>query len=212
MAIALTSKTVAIAILPSNWVFSHSLGVFSYDDFTVFSFLQSTIHNIWAWQYGSSMKSDLRYTPSVCFETFPLPLQAIEKQTEEEIYFIGKKYYEVREILMRKAKIGLTKLYNLFHNEKYNGELIVLVQKLRNLHIQLDTVILNAYEWNDISLKHDFYELEHLPEKDRTRFGIHPDSRKEILTRLLKLNHTNYTNEQNDYTSRQLAKIISNNG
>lgn len=46
-----------------------------------------------------------------------------------------------------------------------------------------------TYCWNDITLKHDFYEVDYLPEDDRVRFTIHPDARKEVLNRLLELNH-----------------------
>ncbi|MCB6708380.1 type IIL restriction-modification enzyme MmeI [Bacteroides fragilis] len=117
MAIALTSKTVAIGLLASTWIYSHSLGVFAYDQFLYFSYLQSTLHNIWAWFNGSSMKSDLRYTPSVCFETFPFP----QSTSHEEINIIeeaGREYFYFREKLMSDVKIGLTKLYNQFHNSQ----------------------------------------------------------------------------------------------
>ncbi|SEA92269.1 Eco57I restriction-modification methylase domain-containing protein [Pedobacter hartonius] len=225
MAVALTSKTVAITLLPSNQVFSHSLGLFAYNDFAAFCILQSTIHNIWAWLYGSSMKSDLRYTPSVCFETFPFPLNVSDEQIEQMI-LIGNKYYETRQVLMKESQIGLTKVYNLFHGEKikktdeeknsltdnaflkefgkeaislkrhlhliegitYN-ETIEQIKLLRSLHIRMDAVVLSAYGWDDIELKHDFYELDYLPEGDKVRYTIHPLTRKEILKRLLALNH-----------------------
>jgi len=35
----------------------------------------------------------------------------------------------------------------------------------------------------------DFYEVDYLPENDRVRYTISPDARKEVLKRLLKLNH-----------------------
>ena len=38
-----------------------------------FCALQSRPHEVWARFFGSSMKDDLRYTPSDCFETFPFP-------------------------------------------------------------------------------------------------------------------------------------------
>ena len=38
-------------------------------------------------------------------------------------------------------------------------------------------------------MRHDFYEVDYLPENDRIRFTIHPDARKEVLKRLLELNH-----------------------
>ncbi len=48
---------------------------------------------------------------------------------------------------------------------------------------------LKAYGWEDIDLSHDFYEVDYLPENDRVRYTISPDARKEVLKRLLKLNH-----------------------
>jgi hypothetical protein len=40
-----------------------------------------------------------------------------------------------------------------------------------------------------VGLLHNFYEVDYLPENDRIRYTIHPDARKEILKRLLELNH-----------------------
>jgi len=40
-----------------------------------------------------------------------------------------------------------------------------------------------------IDLRHDFYEVDYLPENDRIRFIIHSDAQREILKRLLLLNH-----------------------
>ena len=68
-------------------------------------------------------------------------------------------------------------------------EAIQGILKLRELHVQMDEAVLDAYGWNDIELKHDFYEVDYLPENDRVRFTIHPDARKEVLKRLLELNH-----------------------
>ena len=59
----------------------------------------------------------------------------------------------------------------------------------------MDKNVLEAYGWKDIDLKHDFYEMENLPENDRLRFTIHPDARKDLLKRLLVLNHKNHEEE-----------------
>ncbi len=40
-------------------------------------------------------------------------------------------------------------------------------------------------------------DVETLPENDRTRYTITPQARKELLTRLLKLNHHRAAEEQN---------------
>jgi hypothetical protein len=53
----------------------------------------------------------------------------------------------------------------------------------------MNNTVLKAYGWEDIDLTHDFYEVDYLPENDRVRYTISPDARKEVLKRLLKLNH-----------------------
>ena len=92
-------------------------------------------------------------------------------------------------------------------------EAIAGIIQLRRLHVEMDNAVLEAYGWSEVqvspavstavsppakgeypqgegvSLKHDFYEVDYLPENDRIRYTIHPDARKEILKRLLELNH-----------------------
>lgn len=69
------------------------------------------------------------------------------------------------------------------------NEAVAGILKLRELHVQMDQAVLEAYGWTDIQLRHDFYEVDYLPENDRTRLTIQPDARKEVLKRLLELNH-----------------------
>jgi hypothetical protein len=63
------------------------------------------------------------------------------------------------------------------------------IVELRRLHVELDTAVRDAYGWQDLPLEHDFYEVETLPENDRVRYTISPAARKELLRRLLELNH-----------------------
>jgi type I restriction-modification system DNA methylase subunit len=69
------------------------------------------------------------------------------------------------------------------------NEAVKHILHLRELHKQMDETVLKAYCWEDIDLAHDFYEVDYLPENDRVRYTISPDARKEVLKRLLKLNH-----------------------
>ena len=75
-------------------------------------------------------------------------------------------------------------------------EAIKKIEKLRELHKQMDEAVLRAYGWGfdgaqspGIYLAHDFYEVDYLPENDRVRYTISPEARKEVLKRLLELNH-----------------------
>ncbi|MGC1307758.1 MAG: type IIL restriction-modification enzyme MmeI, partial [Phormidesmis sp.] len=78
------------AFMPTGMVFSEALIVFALDTFSAFCTFQSRIHEIWARFFGSSMKDDLRYTPSDCFETFPFPPNW---QTSPTLEAIGSTYY-----------------------------------------------------------------------------------------------------------------------
>ena len=78
------------------------------------------------------------------------------------------------------------------------NEAVTGILKLRDLHVQMDNAVLEAYGWSDINLRHDFYEVDYLPENDRVRYTIHPDARREILKRLLELNHKIHNQEVAD--------------
>jgi hypothetical protein len=77
------------------------------------------------------------------------------------------------------------------------------IEELRRLHIRLDEAVLAAYGWHQpgpdgpaIALDHGFYDQDFLPENDRTRHTLHPTARRELLTRLLKLNHARAAEEK----------------
>jgi hypothetical protein len=242
---AITSKTLAFEFYDSNIVFSNAVIVFTLDKFYQFALLQSTIHNNWAWKYASTLKTDLRYTPSDVFETFPFP-QNLTNEIKSGLKQIGESYHEHRKKLMLKIKLGLTKTYNQFHNpdlreflnddiatistlktkefqKQYGKETVNLwkhlsktesvcsfneaaqdIFKLREFHKRMDETVLKAYGWEDIDLAHDFYKVDYLPENDRVRYTISPDARKEVLKRLLKLNHE--INEQEVKTGLHLKE------
>lgn len=70
------------------------------------------------------------------------------------------------------------------------------VLRLRQLHVELDNAVRDAYGWQDLDLQHAFYDVDTLPENDRTRYTISPAARKEVLKRLLALNHERRAEEE----------------
>lgn len=207
------SKYVAFEFINTKTVFTNAINIFSFDGYKEFVLLSSTIHEIWANKLGSSLGQTNRYNPTDCFETFPLPQNEIKINL---IDTIGEDYHNFRKEIMKKTILGLTKTYNLFHSKGFQAsnldikdkqviglqkhleitpntisfeEAVQGIIKLRELHKEMDEAVLEAYGWQDIALRHDFYEVDYLPENDRVRFTIHPDARKEVLKRLLQLNH-----------------------
>ena len=54
----------------------------------------------------------------------------------------------------------------------------------------MDKAVAAAYGWDDLDLGHGFHET-----KQGTRFTISESARREVLARLLKLNHERYAEE-----------------
>ncbi len=210
------SKYVVVAEVNARQIFMDKIVVLAFDQRRYLSLLQNSLYDHWSWKYSSTLGGGtINYSPSECFETFPFP-QNINSQLEQQLETIGEAYHEHRRQIMLGMQLGLTKTYNLFHsnaitdqsiNDKDKqvaslqkhlvktantisfNEAIQGILQLRELHVQLDEAVLEAYGWNEIALRHDFYEVDYLPENDRVRFTIHPDARKEALKRLLELNH-----------------------
>jgi hypothetical protein len=181
IAIPLVSKHFICAWEPTDMVYSHALGVIVTEDSTDFSIFQSTIHEEWSRASGSTLETRMRYTPSDCFETFPFP--SLISKLEE----IGEKYYTYRQSIMLSRQEGLTKTYNRFHNR---DETAADIQQLRSLHVEMDNAVAAAYGWQDIDLGHDFHET-----KQGLRYTISETARREVLDRLLLLNHQRYAEE-----------------
>jgi hypothetical protein len=58
---------MSFAIAKANALFADSVVVVAMSERCHLAVLQSRIHEVWARVFSSSMKDDLRYTPSDCF-------------------------------------------------------------------------------------------------------------------------------------------------
>lgn len=181
LTVALVSNQVSIGRVSTRQVFAHKLAVFPLDTWGHFAVLQSHLHYHWAWEYSSTMRIDLNYSPSDCFDTFPLPCHP------RYLDDIGKRYDGYRTALMLSRQEGLTKTYNCFHDP---AEVSPDILRLRAMHVEMDRAVANAYGWNDLDLDHGFHVA-----KAGIRFTFSPAVQTVILDRLLTLNHERYAEE-----------------
>ncbi|AGY56938.1 Eco57I restriction-modification methylase domain-containing protein [Gloeobacter kilaueensis] len=194
------SKFISFTWLQSNTIYANTLDIIVVETDNGFGILQSRIHEIWARFFGSSMKDDLRYTPSDCFETFPFPESWGSNLMLEAA---GQEYYGFRAALMIRNNQGLTDTYNRFHDpNEFNPDIL----ELRELHAAMDRAVLNAYGWTDIPTGCEFlldYEDEESEEESSSRQKKKPwryrwpdEVRDEVLARLLELNRQRAEEEQ----------------
>lgn len=120
-----------------NWCPGDSVVVIAAtDDYTIGT-LSSRAHGAWAWSRSSTMKADLRYTPSTAFETFPWPNPSPKQR--EEIAAAARALFALRAIIVNAEPLGLTELYNRVDDGAYTD--------LLKLHKTLDAAVATAYGW-----------------------------------------------------------------
>ncbi|EKO3404692.1 hypothetical protein N6C02_002964 [Vibrio fluvialis] len=186
------SKYSCFTYAPEIYMFSDSVAVITEGNLGLFATLSSDIHTIWAWQYGSRMKQDLRYTHGDVFETFPFPEKVLEG-THDDLNRMGREFFDLRAKYMIENQKGMTKFYNDLHDQTlYSFE----ISALREKQVALNDAVLSAYGFNDLEPEYGFHCVGYLPEGKNTRFTISEKAREEILYRLSMLNKARHEAEQ----------------
>jgi hypothetical protein len=178
LVIALTSKTLMPVRVPSGYVFTHAVGVFATGAYPDQAVLSSSAHQMWAIKYGGGLKGDPRYAPTDVFEPFPRP------SSTDRLASVGRTLDNERRKIMLRRDLGLTKLYNLVNDRLIADAVGPDVALLREIHVELDEAVMDAYGWSDVELDHGFHTYRQME-----RWTVSPAARVEILDRLLEENH-----------------------
>jgi hypothetical protein len=181
IAIARVSKVVLPVWVATGTVWTDAVVLFAYDDDFHFGVLTSSLHWSWVIQNASTLESRIRYTPTDVFETFPQP------PATDRVAAAAAALDAHRRDLMIAASEGLTRTHNRVNDRE---DVSAAINRLRQLHVDLDQAVAEAYGWSDIGFAHSHYETQ-----IGLRYTISPGARREVLTRLLELNHDRYDRE-----------------
>jgi methylase of polypeptide subunit release factors len=172
--LAQVSKTVMPVRVPTGQIVSHKIVVFATDSYADQAVLSSSLHQAWAVKYSATMRADLSYSPSDVFLTFPRP------ESTNRLVKVGRTLDIERREIMLHRELGLTKLYNLVNDPDYTDSDI---KRMREIHVELDRAVMDAYGWGDVELDHGFHTYRQM-----RRWTVNPAARVEILDRLLEEN------------------------
>lgn len=111
--------------------------VFAFDDDYSIGLLSSSAHMAWIRARCSTLRLDLRYTPTTVFMSFPWPDRTPEG--EEAVGAAAEALISHRDDLCLEKEIGLTTLYNQLDEGAH--------RELRDLHLGLDRAVADAYGW-----------------------------------------------------------------
>jgi MmeI, target recognition domain len=198
LVIARVSKSVMPMRVPTGQVFHEKAVVFATDSYAIQAVLSSSVHQLWAIKYGTTMRIDPTYTPDLVFGSLPIP------EISDPLQAAGRTLdVERRKIMLRRA-VGLTKLYNLVNDpEIRDGD----IDQLRRIHVELDREVLDSYGWPDIDPSHGFHSYRHM-----TRWSVNSAARVEILDRLLEENQCRVEREQRSKRAPSRVEIPREGG
>ncbi|MCK9925123.1 hypothetical protein MXD61_25185 [Frankia sp. AgPm24] len=174
LVITRVSKTIMPVRIENKVIPSEAVVVFATDSLADQAVLSSGLHQMWAIKYGGGLRVDPRYSVSKVFEAFPCPAST------EALSRIGRILETERKEIMLRRRLGLTDLYNLVNDPGYADNDI---NRMRQIHVELDHAVMDAYGWGDVSLNHGFHTYRQMQ-----RWTVSPAARVEILDLLLDEN------------------------
>ncbi|GIJ26838.1 DNA modification methyltransferase [Micromonospora qiuiae] len=118
---------------PSDLVY-----VFAFDDDYSMGVLSSFTHSAFAWSQSSTLKRDIRYTPTSAFLPFPWPYPVTDEQ-RDRVAEASRRMIARRQEICSEEQFGLTRLYNLVDEGAYTD--------LKTLHRELDEAVAVCYGW-----------------------------------------------------------------
>ncbi len=171
-------KRLLLVWAQPNWRPSDACNVFVFSDDYNFGVVISKTHDVWARVNSSTLKGDLRYSPSSAFETFPFPSPTDVQR--ERIAAASREIVDARKSACETNQIGLTKVYNLMGEGGFVD--------LKRAHEELDRAVMDAYGWpvelldSPTELLDRLYDLNEACSKDSTYEPFpRPDSTPSLL-------------------------------
>ena len=136
---------IPIGFLDKDTIISNSAFAIYDAEKWLFALLTSKMHNLWVRTVGGRLKTDYRYSATLCYNTFPFPkLKTAEK---EELERLAQNILDIRE-----------ENFDMTLGEMYNPE--TMPEALREAHHQLDLAVERIYRPEPFAS--DEERLEHL--------------------------------------------------
>ncbi len=121
---------IPIAFLQTETIVTNSAFVIYSEELWLLGILMSKLHNLWVRAVGGSLESRLRYSASLCYNTFPFP--KLSSKHKEDLSALS------REILLIRAEHTEMALGDMYNPETFPEDLL-------NVHHTLDLAVERCY-------------------------------------------------------------------
>lgn len=121
---------IPIGYLDSNVIVSNSASIVHDAPIWLLSVLISKIHMVWVKSVSGRLRSDIRYTAAISYNTFPFPNISDQRKRELE--------YHAKQVLAAREKHSELTMAELYDPEK-------MPEDLRSAHVSLDIAVEQCY-------------------------------------------------------------------
>lgn len=178
LVLPVVSKYVIAQVGPTENTYTNKVCIVHETRPDLLGLLNSSFFQAWAIEYSGSMGLRVSLSMAAAMQTYCTP----ERRLPSDL--VGTWQAE-RERCLEGS--GFTSMYNRVHDPEVSDADIV---RLRELHVELDYAVRDAYGWSDLALDHHHWETP-----QGMRFTVSPAAKDELLDRLLELNHERYAEE-----------------
>jgi hypothetical protein len=175
------AKFVFAVRVPTSWVFANKLCVVKETRPDLVALLNSEHFDTWIRRYSGRRGAGVDIALSRGVRSFPLPRRSVVEAAAVE-------WERAVATATDQLRRGQTNLLNRVHEHPEDRD--PAIERLRELRVELDRAVADAYGWSDLELDHDFRETPH-----GLRLTFSDPVRTEVLDRLLELNHKRYAEE-----------------
>jgi hypothetical protein len=151
-----TTKHRIFQFLDASIIPDNMLVVIASADAFHLGVLSSRAHVLWTLASGGTLEDRPRYSKSKCFDPFPFP--DASEQLRHQIRNLSDELDQIRRrVLSEDSKTTLTGLYNVIQKLRANERLTIeeerlksnsLARIIKDLHDQIDALVLRAYGWS----------------------------------------------------------------
>lgn len=135
---------IPIGFVDKDTVISDSAFALHGAELWMFALLTSRMHNAWVRAVGGRLKTDIRYSATLCYNTFPFPkLGAVEK---DELAALAQDILDIRD-----------RHFDMTLGDMYNPE--TMPEDLLKAHQRLDTTVDRLYRPEPFASDEDRLEL-----------------------------------------------------
>jgi hypothetical protein len=180
----------------SKWIYTNQVVLIAIQRGDESVICLSSFFRFWLEKYsGGRMRGWLRISIGDSISTFPAPENLVPRKGLDD----AGRFHKIATDWANKNRGGMTNVMNAIHSKEIMQQEIVT---LRELLLEIDQAVAEAYGWSDLEFSYDFRESHDITTNIPTKYEVSEPERADLLRRLVGLNRSRVQGDTTPMASR----------